>query len=219
MTQAFQWLIDTAEQISMNRKPLVAKTYSRNGIVRTVSRGFNVWRFSVKLPDGRRWTDDREYVSYLEALNEIGIEDIQFSNTGYDWLVNYLGDQPTIQNTVTVSLPGENDNANELTIVSGVTVGAGQALFRTGDFIQTRSGATRGSVYTVAEDVMGNDTIIKLHRPIQNEPGAFFATNPTLMAGPECIWRVQCVEMPNWTLFARDQIGWDSNFTLQEVLT
>lgn len=216
---SFQWLIDTAEQLSMNRKPLVAKTYSRNGIVRSVSRGFNVWRFSVKLPDGRRWTDDREYISYLEALNEIGTGTFQFNNTGYDWMVKYNGDEANINNKISVSLPGATDNQNELTIISGATVGPTQKIFAAGDFIQTASGATRGSVYTVAEDVAGTDTVIKLHRPIQNEPLEFFNTNPNLVVGANCVWRVQCVEMPNWTFMARDQVSWSGNFVLQEVLT
>ena len=219
MSEAFQWLVDTAETMSMNRKPLVAKTYSRNGIVRSVSRGFNIWRFSVKLPDGRRWTDDREYISYLEALNETGVGTFNLANSGYDWMVKYLGDQPSFNDTIQVSLPGESDNQNEFTIEGGVNISSG-FLFRAGDFIQTKSGATLGSVYVVREDVAWDATVIKCHRPMQSEPANFYNLNSVnLLVGPNVQWEVQCVQMPNWTFFARDQVSWGGEFVLQEVLT
>lgn len=220
MSEAFQWLIDTASNISMNRKPLVAKTYSRNGIVRSVSRGFNIWRFNVSLPDGRRWTDDREYISYLEALNETGVGTFQFNNTGYDWMVKYLGDQTAFNDTIQVSLPGGvGDNFNELTIVGGVNISSG-FLFKAGDFIQTKSGSTKGSVYVVREDVAWDATVIKCHRPMQSEPQAFYdASSVNLLVGANCEWQVQCVQMPSWSFFARDQVAWSGEFILQEVLT
>jgi hypothetical protein len=58
-TTAFQYVFDNAESISINRRSTTAQTISRNNTVRTVSRGGNVWRFEVKLPDGIRWSDAR----------------------------------------------------------------------------------------------------------------------------------------------------------------
>ena len=66
MTTAFQWVFDNAESISIDRKAVVAQTTSRDQTIRSVSRGGQVWRFEVKLPDGIRWSDAR---SYIEAID------------------------------------------------------------------------------------------------------------------------------------------------------
>ncbi len=50
---SFQWIVDNAESLSINRKKVVASTQSRDGTVRAVSRGNAAKRFEVKRD--RRW--------------------------------------------------------------------------------------------------------------------------------------------------------------------
>ena len=89
---SFQWIIDNAESISINRKKNVAATTARDGTVRTVSRGGQPWRFEVRLPDGPRWTDYRNNISKAEALDRVTSGTVSFSNSGHDWLIQYTGD-------------------------------------------------------------------------------------------------------------------------------
>lgn len=204
---SFQDLIDNAANISIIRRPVVAQTISRSNVVRSVSRGGNVWRFEVKLPDGPRWTDYRGFITSLENLDRTETGTFSFNNSGHSWLVGYQGDLANISN-ITVSIPTSGNTVAITGGVSGLT--SGQYIFKKGDFIQLGSA---GKVYTVAADVPHNGTSITLHRPVFDE-----AASATLRVAQNCVWTVQCIQFPNWTLFARDQVSWTGSFILQEVL-
>lgn len=125
---SFQWIIDSAETLSINRKPMVATTTARDGTVRAVSRGTMPKRFEVKLPDGPRWSDLRTNIAAAEALNRISTATITIKYSLFPW---YYGNvQPAQEETYTV----------------------------------------------------------------------------------------RCVEFPEWTIFARDQVSWSGPFVFQEVL-
>lgn len=203
---SFQFVIDNAENISVSRRPVVAQTVSRGSIVRSVSRGNNLWRFEVKLPDGPRWTDYRKAITLVEKLDRLEVDNIQFNNPGLSWLFGYQGDL-TNTSAITVNVTG---TGNTVTITGGATLASG-FRFRAGDIIQLGTG---GKCYTVASDVAFNNNTITLHRPLIDEtPGT-----KTLLVGPACVFRVQCIQFPNWTIFARDQVSWDGSFIFQEVL-
>ena len=204
---SFQLVIDSAESISVVRRPIVAQTITRSNIVRSVSRGGNVWRFDVKLPDGLRWTESRQAISLLEALDRIETDTIQFNNVGHDWIFGYQGDLTDIS-AITVNVP--SGGGNTVTITGGATLASGYR-FLAGDIIQLGS---TGKCYTVTEDVEFDNDIITLHRPLIDETSG----SKTLRVGPNCVWTVQCIQFPNWNLFARDQVSWDGSFIFQEVL-
>jgi hypothetical protein len=204
---SFQDLIDNAANISIIRRPVVAQTVSRGNVVRSVSRGGNVWRFEVKLPDGPRWTDYRGFITSLENLDRTETGTFSFNNSGHSWLVGYQGNLANISN-ITVSIP---TSGNTVTITGGASgLSAGQFIFRKGDFIQL---GNSGRVYTVVEDVPYNGSTITLHRPLLDSAG-----NTTLNVAENCAFTVICTQFPNWTLFARDQVSWDGNFVLTEVI-
>lgn len=205
---SFQGLIDNAANIGIVRRPIVGQSISRGNIVRSVSRGGNVWRFEVKLPDGPRWTDYRGLITSLESLNTTETGTFSFNNTGHDWLVGYQGNLAN-PNNITVSVPGAGNTVTITGGASGLT--SGQFIFKKGDFIQLGSS---GKVYTVANDVAHNQTSITLHRPLFDE----ITGSATLRVAQNCVFTVQCIQFPNWTLFARDQVSWAGSFILQEVL-
>jgi len=125
---SFQWIVNSAESISINRKKMVAQTTTRNGIVRSVSRGTLPKRFEVKLPDGIPWTTLRTNIVAAEALDRI--------------------------TTATISIP-----------------------------------------YAKFPWYYGNVA------PASDES-----------------YTVRCVEFPEWTIFARDQVSWNGAFVFVEVL-
>jgi hypothetical protein len=204
---SFQSLIDNAANISIIRRPIVGQSVTRSNVVRSVSRGGNVWRFEVRLPDGPRWTDYRGIITDLDYKNVITSGTFKFNNTGHNWLVNYQGDLAN-PNSITVTIPS---SGNTVTITGGASgLSAGQFIFRKGDFIQL---GNSGRVYTVVEDVPYNGSTITLHRPLLDSAG-----NTTLNVAENCAFTVICTQFPNWTLFARDQVSWDGNFVLTEVI-
>lgn len=203
----YQYVIDNAESISMSRKTVLASTQSRDGTVRQVSRGAAQWQIEVKLPDGMSWTDSRGYISNIEYMQSIASTDtIKINNSGHTWLSKYQGDSSNYTGFVASFTQGNN----YLTLTTSPTTASGYK-FRAGDFIQLGSS---GKVYTVAADVAYNSNNVVLHRPIIDAS----ATGVSLKVGPNATWNVVCIQFPNWTIFARDQVAWSGPFIFVESL-
>ena len=203
---SFQWIIDGAETMSIERKPVTAQTTSRSGIVRSVSRGAAPWRFEVKYPDGPKWTDIRVNVAKAEALGRVTSADIQFNASGLSWFSQYQGNSVNYTGFYATWTKGENF----ITLTTSPTTPSGYK-FRAGDLIQL----TAGKVYTVAADVSSSSNTVYLHRPILE---ATRASPGLLQVGPNCVFTVTCVDFPTWNLMARDQVSWSGPFVFSEVI-
>ena len=202
---SFQWIIDNAESISIERKRVVASTTSRSGVVRAVSRGGQAWKFDVKVPDGLKWTDIRPLISAAENLDRVTAANIQIPNSGLEYITKYQGNSAN-STGFTASF---TKNETTLTLTSSPTTSSGYK-FRAGDFIQLGSS---GKVYTVAADVAYNSNTVTLHRPILD------ATNTvTLLVGNSVTWNVICTQFPTWTIGSYNQVFWNGTFTFSEVL-
>lgn len=119
---SFQFVINNAESLSINNRKMNAVSTARDGTVRVVTRGFQPIKIEIKLPDGMRWSDIKDDIEAIEALDMITTEEIEIPYTGFEW---YYGYQVPM-------------------------------------FVDT---------YTV-----------------------------------------RCINLPQWTIFARDQVSWDGNF-------
>lgn len=206
MTTAFQTVVDYAETISINRRKKVAQTTSRDGTVKAVSLGGQIWEFEIKLPDGPSWTTFRPLIEKMEALDRVTVGTIQINKAAHSWINGYQGNLSNVS-AITVS----HTSGNTVTITGGANgLSSGQFRFKSGDLIQLGSS---GSVYSVVNDVDHDDTIITLHRPVREAAG-----NYTLRVGQNVTWSVICVNFPKWTLISRDIIGWDGPFVFAEAL-
>lgn len=125
---SFQWIVDNAETLSINKKKMIAQTVARDGKVRVVSRGTQPKTIEVKLPDGIAWTDIKSSIAAAEALDRLDTATITISYAKFPW---YYG------------------NVNPGTVES----------------------------YTV-----------------------------------------RCIQFPQWTIFALNQVGWSGSFVFVEVI-
>jgi hypothetical protein len=203
---SFQWIIDYAETISINSKKVVASTTARDGTTRAVSRGGQVWRFEVKLPDGITWSELRPYITASETLDRVTSANIQINNGGQNWFIKYQGNSVNKTGFVASITQG----ANSLTLTTSPTTSSGYK-FRAGDYIQLGS---TGKVYRVTADVAYNSNTVNLHRPIIEST----ATGVSLRVAENCVWNVICINYPEWTLMARDQVSWSGPFVFAENL-
>lgn len=204
-TTAFQYVFNNAETINFNRKAVVASTTTRSGIVRSASRGGQIWRFEVKLPDGIRWSDARAYIEKIDAADRYTDGNVQINNSGYNsWLTAYQGN---VANTAAVT-------ASWVQGAMSITLTGGQAAsgynFKAGDLIQLGSS---GKVYSVTADVAYNSNTVPVNRPVIDSTGS-----GTLVIGTAVTWNVLCVDLPQWTIFARDQVSWSGPFVFSEVM-
>ena len=203
---AFQYVIDNAQTLSISKKKKVAQTVSREGVVKSISLGGQLWEFNVKLPDGDTWSKYRPIIEQLEALDRVNTGTIQINKAAHKWINGYQGNL-TNPNAVTVTYT----SGNTLTITGGASgLVAGQYIFKSGDLIQLGAG---GKVYSVVNDVPHNGTTITVHRPIIEAAGPY-----TLITGQNVTWTVICAQFPQWTLFDRNQVSWDGTFVFVEAV-
>ena len=85
---SFQWIVNSAETISINRKNQVASTTARDGTVRVVSRGTQPKRFEVKLPDGLPWSANKSNIEAAEVLDRITTATISIPYAKFPWFYN-----------------------------------------------------------------------------------------------------------------------------------
>lgn len=205
MTTAYQTVIDNCSSLSINRRKRISQTVSRDGTIKTTSLGGQIWEFRVRLPDGPSYETYRPLIERMEALDRVTAGTIQINSSGHAYISGYQGDLSTLAG-ITVSYT----SGNTVTITGGATgLTTGQYRFKSGDYIQLGS----GRVYTVVDDVDHDDTVITLHRPVRESAGSY-----TLTVGPAVTWTVICTEFPNWTIFSRNQVGWDGDFVFAEVI-
>lgn len=97
---SFQWIIDNCESLSIDRRKTTALTTSRDGTVRTVSRGTPPKIFRVRLPDGLPWDQNRSNIIAAEALDRVTTASINIPYAKFPWYYNNT--QPASNDTYTV---------------------------------------------------------------------------------------------------------------------
>lgn len=204
---SFQWVIDNAESIRFDNRPMTSQTQTRSGVTRTVLRGSQPWIFEVTPPAGPAWN---EYVYNWGLSSRYGRHEqttITFSLSGLSWMFAYRGE---LTNLTTLNASFTRGNT-DITLTGGS--GASTYRFRAGDIIQLGN-----YVYMITRDVGAADTNnITVHRPII-ESGSASASLGTLKVGSNCEFTVICTQFPNPIAFARNQISWDSPFIFTEVI-
>jgi len=97
---SFQWIIDNAETLSIDRKRTVSITQARDGTVRTVSRGVPPKKFEVKLPDGVAWSEFKANIELAESLDRITSATISIPYAKFPWY--YSNIPPAVDESYTV---------------------------------------------------------------------------------------------------------------------
>ena len=97
---SFQWIIDGASQLSIDRKEVVASTQARDGTVQAVSRGQVKKKFVVTFPDGPRWSDIYTQIESAEALDRHTADTITIKFSQFPWF--YGNVDPGTDDTYTV---------------------------------------------------------------------------------------------------------------------
>jgi hypothetical protein len=97
---SFQWIVNNAESISINRKKTVAQTTARDGKVRAVSRGTPPKRFEVRVPDGIAWTTLKSDIEAAEVLDRVSTATISIPYAKFPWFYNNINPGTDLSYTV-----------------------------------------------------------------------------------------------------------------------
>jgi hypothetical protein len=208
--EAFQWIINSAAGMSIDGRGTVAQTATRENVVRSVSRGGRVWRFTVTPSPGKTYTESRPYLAKLDQMDRLVTADITLNNPGFEQLNGYQGGGTGPFSVVV----GSGTGVVTVTITAN-TLGAGEYVCRAGDWLQI---GTSGSVYQVVEDPStGNGATVTLNRPVDEAAGTY-----TGFFGANVTWTVICVERPTWSLVpagANMLVQWSGEFVFFEDRT
>jgi hypothetical protein len=208
--EAFQWIVNNATGLSIDGRGTVAQTITRENVIRTVSRGGRVWKFTVTPSPGATYVESRPYLAKLDQMDRITIAEINFDHAGFENIIGYLG---TGTGGFSIVVPA-GTSVTTCTITAG-SLGAGAYVCRAGDWLQI--GAS-GSVYQVVEDpATGNGATVTLNRPIDEDAGTY-----TGLFGADVTWSVLCVQRPTWNLVpagANMLVNWSGDFVFYEDRT
>ena len=97
---SFQYVLNNASNLSINRLDTVASTQSRDGTVKAVSRGTPKKIFTVTLPDGPRYSEERSSIEALEALDRHTTDSITIQYATHPWY--YSNTSPVEEESYTV---------------------------------------------------------------------------------------------------------------------
>tara|TARA_R110002051_G_scaffold318711_1_gene401437 strand:+ start:4145 stop:4750 length:606 start_codon:yes stop_codon:yes gene_type:complete len=201
MSTGFQWVIDNAGEISIDNQLVTAQTVSRDGTIRTTSRGGSTWTFTVKFAAGMVYTDLRQGFGTVMAKGKHVADSFTLNSI---FLGKYLGDSSTLTGWTASSVSG-----NTVTVAGG-DASSGFKL-KAGDLIQLGS---TGHVYEVTADVAHGSSSVTVHRPII-ETGFSGSIN----VGPNCSFKVICTALPNIKAFDYNLGTFDGVFQFAEDMT
>lgn len=200
---SFQWIFDKASNLSINKQPTVAQTVTRNNRVSAVVKGGDTYRFTVSMPAGLPYEENRSYIEAYEALGRYTAGSVSIPQsyiTGYRGVAtNITGWTASVSTTNTAQI--EN-------ISPVVTPTSGDRILSAGDYVQLGTGNT----YTVVEDVVWPTSTATLHRNI------FETGSVTLTLGSSVTWDVICTSMPAWNIFDYNLVNWQGDFVFYEVV-
>ncbi|CAB4127910.1 hypothetical protein UFOVP109_5 [uncultured Caudovirales phage] len=198
-TTAFQYIFDRAQTITVDRRAVTAQTITRDSTVRTVSRGGQVWRFTVAMPP-QPWAQARPYIEAIDAAGRTTAGTVQIRQAGQAWIAGYQGDGGTFTGNWT-------QGGTTVTLTAGT---APTYKFRAGDFVQLGS---TGRVYTITTDVATAANTAPVNRPIIDATGS-----GNLIVGSNVTWTVYCTELPTWTIQPGQLVAWSGAFVFYEAL-
>jgi hypothetical protein len=212
---SFQWIFDHAENLSITKRPVVSQTISRDQRIRAVSRGGNVWKFTVTLPTGMEWSSMRGYVEGWENAGLLKNQSVTISKAGHSWINGYRGDA-TSTSTMTFKYNAAQAASNTFKFELGNMPGAtGTVLFRAGDVIQPTGSKYVYSIVSRVDKGTASTQLVEVHRSILDVPSD---TAVTMKVGQQVTWDLMCTKMPTWTFISKDRIQFNGDFEFQEVL-
>ena len=202
---SFQWIIDNAVDVNVNRYGLVSQTISRNQTVRSVSRGGKVTKFIVTPSPGTIWSDAgvRKSIQEIENANRYTDSYINFNKAGQEFMYKYQGN-----GTGTGWTASWTQGVSQFTM-SGGTFTSGYR-FKAGDVVQF---GLNTPVYTVASDVSYGTTVVPVNRPISQLSGS-----ASLVYGSAVTYKVICTQLPSYKITPQGIIEWSGPFEFTEVV-
>lgn len=208
---SLQTIINHAESINVDRRPIVGQTISRAQYIKTAETGARVWKFIITPSNGWRYEKYRSVLEDLDFQDRITEEQINFANnTNLAWITAYQGELTAFE---LGQIRTQGINFNTIVLKDLPSVAPTTIIFKKGDYIQLENSRYP---YTVTDNIVrgSNSTIIIPINRAYVVDGA--TTEQKIKVGNEITFRVIATNMPTWTIGPGRLIQWDGNFELME---
>ena len=219
---SLQTIIDNATYLEINKQKVAATSVSRSGRILTAERVNAIpYRFKVGMHSGLTYSDNRDLVEALDALDTIVSSnvDIGASNTNLNYITSYQGSANSSQlNALVMSSTG---TANLVISTAGVSGNPGGNLFVVGDVIQPAGDTgTYKYPYNVTSNVAWNasSVTVPVHRPVLTQSGVAL-TSGGVRVGTNCRYHLKLVKKPKTRVLPHNRLGFTEDFELVEVIT
>ena len=215
-----QTINDNASFITINKRKGVGQTVSRSGHAKTALQQQSIYRFTVSVSDGLKYSENRgllEDLDTADVITEANV-DIGSTNTGLSYLTAYQGDANTTQLN---ALALNSTSGSTLYVDTTSATGHSGTLFKKGDYIQPEGNtSTYRYPYQVTSDVAftSGNLAVSVHRPILSQDGVAL-TSGGFRTGNDCRFHIKAMQMPIYSVIPYDLISFDGNFELMEVIT
>ncbi len=218
---SIQTIIDNASFISINKRKGVGQTISRSGHLKTATQQQSIYRFTVSVSDGLKYSTNRGLLEDLDSADVIteANVDIGSTNTGLSYITAYQG---VVDSAELANITMVGSDANELQCnTSAITNAPSNVLFKKGDFIQPEGNTgTYRYPYQVTSDVAQlsqNNLVISVHRPILSQDGVAL-TSGGVRIGNDVRFNIKALSMPTYSVIPHDLISFSENFEFMEVI-
>ena len=222
---SIQSIINSAQQIEMDRRRMVGQTMSRSQRIKTSERSTaQPWKFKVTPPAQLPWSTGRAIAETINTGDRVTEYEISLNGSaGMNYITAYQGnlrqtqiDDLTVNSTGTstltlTNLPNIGASA-QVGLISTTTV-----LFAVGDIIQPENSRYP---YAVTETVLrgaSTTTNVTLNRPLITSEGISLTSNG-VKVGNSCTWRVVVVGLPTYTLIYGQRMQYTGDFELVEKI-
>lgn len=213
---SLQTIIDRAQEIEVDRRKMVAQTFSRSQRIKTAERNSaQPWRWQVTPPGALKWADSREILETIEKNDRVTESEVKLSNVeGMRYLTAYQGQLTKADlDAITISTV----STASITITTLPAVSSSTVVFAAGDYIQP---ANSRYPYTVVSDVLrgsSTTTSVTLNRNIITSEGISLV-GQGLNYGNTCTWRMVVTGLPSYKHIPNRLVQFTGNFELVEKI-
>jgi hypothetical protein len=213
---SIQSIINSAQQIEIDRRRMVGQTMSRSQRIKTSERSTaQPWKIKVTPPAQLPWTTGRVIAETIDAGDRVTEYEISLNgNSGMNYITAYQGSMTAPQRAaLTISSTG----TSTLTLTTLPSVSSSTVLFAVGDVIQPENSRYP---YTVTAAVLrgsNTTTSVTLNRPVITSEGISLI-GQGLRVGNSCTWRMVVSAMPTYSLIYGQRMQYNGDFELIEKI-
>jgi len=213
---SIQNIINSAQQIEIDRRRMVGQSISRSQRIKTAERSTGQpWKFKVTPPGQLPWTASRGFIEVIDFNDRVNEYTISLNdNPGMKYITAYQGSMTQSQlNALTIS----TSTTATLVLTTLPSVSTTTVMFKAGDIIQPENSRYP---YSVTSQVLRGTTstvIVPLHRSIITSENINLV-GEGVKIGNSATWHVIVTGLPTYALIPMQRVQYTGDFELIEKI-